>query len=146
MTHHYTFLEDIALADAAFDASGDTPSELFLAAAQALIETLADPHTITPVWTRTVERRDPELASLLFDWLSDIVYLKDAEGVLFHSAAAAVSHDHASGVWTLRGTLTGEPIDQRRHELRADVKAVTKHLYEVKQTGTRWSARVVLDI
>ena len=50
------------------------------------------------------------------------------------------------GRWRLRGTLTGEPIDPSRHELRADVKAVTKHLYQVRQENGRWVARVVLDI
>ena len=38
MTQRFTFLEDVALADAAFEASGDSPSELILAATQAVIE------------------------------------------------------------------------------------------------------------
>lgn len=144
MTHGFTFLEDIALADSAFEASGDSPSELFLAAGQALIETMVNPVTVSASWQRVIERQETDLAALLFDWLSDIVYVKDAEGVVFREAAARVQEE--PGGWRLWGTLTGEPIDPARHELRADVKAVTKHLYEVRQDGTRWAARVVVDI
>nr|MBI3611742.1 archease [Nitrospirota bacterium] len=74
MTYQYRILEDVALADTAFEATGDSPSELFLAAGQAIIETLADPRRVQPACTRSFEHRDRDLAALLFAWLSDIVY------------------------------------------------------------------------
>jgi SHS2 domain-containing protein len=142
----FRFLEEVALADAAFEATGDTPSDLFQAAAQAVIETLVNPVTIAPTCRKTIEHRAPDLPSLLFDWLSDIVYLKDAEGLLFKDATVAVQFDLSDGSWVLHATLAGAPIDPACHELRADVKAVTKHLFDVRQDGRRWVARVVLDI
>jgi SHS2 domain-containing protein len=145
MGHQYRVLEEIALADAAFEASGDSPSEVFLAAAQAVIETMVDPNTVASSWHRVVERKSSDLSALLFDWLSDIVYLKDAEGVVFREATVEVTQESRGG-WYLHGMLTGEPIDPSRHELRADVKAVTKHLYQVQRQGHQWVARVVLDI
>lgn len=146
MTSAYKFLEDIALADAAFEATGDSPSELFQAASQALIDTLANPATVSPSWERTITRHDPDLSALLFDWLSDLVYLKDAEGVVFHEARLTLAPDGTGGEWRLTGILTGAPVDPASQELRADVKGVTKHLYQVRQEGTGWIARVVLDI
>ena len=111
---------------------------------------MVNPGTVSAGWRREITHQAPELASLLFDWLSDIVYLKDAEGVVFREATAVVTEGRPHGGWTLRGVLTGEPIDPGRHELRSDVKAVTKHLYEVRRDddcdGGRWTARVVLDI
>jgi SHS2 domain-containing protein len=145
MSHQYRVLDDVALADAAFEATGDSPSELFLAAAQAVIETMVDPTTVAPSWQRAFERQGADLPSLLFDWLSDIVYLKDAEGVVFREATAEVTQTDAAG-WRLCGKLAGEPIDQTRHVLRSDVKAVTKHLYDVRHENGHWFARVVLDI
>lgn len=146
MTSAYKFLEDIALADAAFEATGDSPSELFQAASQALIDTLANPFTIAPRWERAITRRDPDLSALLFDWLSDLVYLKDAEGVVFHEARVTLTRDVISREWQLNATLTGAPVNPVSQELHADVKGVTKHLYHLTQEGTRWTARVVLDI
>jgi SHS2 domain-containing protein len=146
MSGEFRFLDDVAHADTAFEAVAECPSELFIAAAQAVIETMVNPRTVSPGWSRIIEHEDQDLGDLLFDWLSDLVYLKDAEGVLFHDAGAVVTEDRSQAVWRLRGTLTGESIDPARHELRSDVKAVTKHLYEVRQQDGRWLARVVLDI
>ena len=146
MTSTFRFLEDIALADSAFEARGTTPSELFTASARAVIETLADPATVAPAVSKTITRRDRRLPDLLFDWLADLVFLKDAEGMVFHEAACAVAEDRVKGDWCLTGTVTGEPIDPRRHELRADVKAITKHRYDVRQDNGDWVATVVMDI
>jgi SHS2 domain-containing protein len=146
MTASFSFLDDVALADAAFDAAGNSPSELLTAAAQAVIETMVDPETVSPAWAKDIRLEASDLAELLFEWLCALVYVKDEQGVVFRSATAAVSQDGADGVWRLAGTVAGEPIDHARHELRADVKAVTKHLYRVQQDGNQWTARVVLDI
>jgi SHS2 domain-containing protein len=146
MAGEFHFLEDVTLSDAAFEASGDSPSDLFTAAAHAVIETMADPATVSTQWKKTIEREEENLADLLFEWLSAIVYVKDAEGVVFHGASANVTEDRGQGRCRVQGRLAGEPINPQRHDLRADPKAVTKHLYEVRQGGGRWMARVVLDI
>lgn len=146
MTASFRFLEDIAWADTAFEATGDSPSELFHAASQAVIEAMVRPDSVAPAWSQIFEKSDPDLPTLLFDWLSEIVYLKDAQGLVFRDVLTTVEQDPASGTWKLDATLVGEEIDQTRHELRGDVKAVTKHLYEVRQEGSRWTARVVLDV
>ena len=146
MTSSFRFLEDIALADSAFEARGSTPSELFTAAARAVIETLADPATVLPAVSKPCTRHDRDLPELLFDWLADIVYLKDAEGLVFHDASCTVTEDRVAGEWRLAGTLAGEPIDPTRHDLRADIKAVTKHRFEVRQDDGGLVATVVMDI
>lgn len=136
----------MAVADVAFEALGDTPAELCDAAAQAVIEILANPATVSNRWHRTIELENALFADLLFDWLSEMVYLKDAEHVVFSGARSSVLHDPSRRCWQLHGELTGEPIDGARQELRSDVKAVTKHLYDVREHAGRWKARVVLDI
>ena len=146
MTAQFRFLEDIALADAAFEASGDSPAELFQAAAQATIETMVDPTTVSPVSCHRINRDEETLEDLLFEWLAEIIFLKDAKSLVFRVPSVSVSREASTGRWRLDGTLEGEPIDPTRHELRSDVKAVTKHLYEIRQDGAQWLARVVLDI
>ncbi|WP_447976862.1 archease [Candidatus Nitrospira bockiana] len=146
MAASFRFLDDVAVADAAFEATGDSPSELFTAAAQAVVDTMVDPQTVLPARRRTIEREDPALDALLFDWLSDIVFYKDVDGMVLRSAQATVSRDDARDTWRLQGVLEGETIDATKHSLRADIKAVTKHLYELRRDGPRWTARVVVDI
>ena len=145
MSHAFHFLDDVATADLAFDAFGDSLQELFQGATWAVIEALADPTTVGSTWLQTIERTDENPAELLFDWLSDLVYWKDAAGVVFsRSELTLTRQDH--GCWKLRGVLYGEPVNGSTQTLRADVKGITKHLYEVKQEDMRWHARVVVDV
>ena len=145
MSHAFHFLDDVATADLAFDASGDSLQELFQGATCAVIETLADPATVGSIWRQTIERTDEDPAELLFDWLSDLVYWKDAAGVVFsRSELTLTCRDHSC--WKLRGVLYGEPVNGSAQTLRADVKGVTKHLYRLEQSGEQWIVRVVLDV
>ncbi|MBX3330219.1 MAG: archease [Nitrospira sp.] len=145
MSHGFHFLDDVAIADLAFDAFGDSLQELFQGATCAVIEALADPATVGVTWRQTIERTDEDPAELLFDWLSDLVYWKDAAGVVFsRSELTLIRQDH--GCWKLTGLLYGEPVNGSAQTLRADVKGITKHLYEVNQEDMRWHARVVVDV
>jgi protein archease len=144
MAHSFRFLDDIALADIAFDAEGDSVEELFRGATQALIETLANPETVGGSWERLIVQTDQDLSNVLAEWLSEVVYWKDAAGVVFREAPLTVNCE--SGIWTVRARLVGAPVDRQSQELRSDVKGITKHLYELKQDGKHWKARVVLDV
>jgi SHS2 domain-containing protein len=99
---------------------------------------------VTGGWEHAIERIDVDLSALLFDWLSEVVYWKDAAGVVFQEAPLTLMRE--GDVWLLRASLIGAPVDQQTQELHADVKGVTKHLYELKQTGACWKVRVVLDV
>ena len=144
MSYAFRFLEDVALADVAFEAVGDSAEEVFRGATRALIETLADPATVAVTWERSITKSDGDLPALLFEWLSDIVYWKDAAGVVFHDASLTLMEQE--NMWTLQGHLAGSPVDRTTQALRNDVKGITKHLYELQQDGPRWKARVVLDV
>ena len=144
MPASFQFLEDVALADLAFDAEGDSVPEVFEAASNAVMEAMADPTTVGATWERCVEHVEADLAELLFEWLSDFVYWKDAAGVVFSRAVILVTREGSQ--WKLAGTLVGEPVNQATQVLRNDVKGVTKHLYRLHQDSGRWRVRVVLDV
>lgn len=140
----FRFLEEIALADIGFEAEGESVEDVFRGATQALLESMANPVTVSREWERSIERTDVDLSSLLFEWLSDMVYWKDAAGVVYREAPLTLTREGEG--WLLRARLIGATVNQQTQELHADVKGVTKHLYELKQTGDRWKARVVLDV
>ncbi len=139
----YRFLEDIATGDAAFEAEGRTLEELFREAAVATFEVMVDTKGVEPRITREVEMKNEAVDGLLFDWLSELVYLKDAEAVLFSKFNVNIKKNDA---YELKANASGENINQQKHDLRSDVKAVTYHMFEVKKTGENWTARVILDI
>lgn len=144
MAYTYRVLDDIAVADMAFEAEGDSVEDLFRGATQALIEAMANPSTVQETWERTIRRVEADAATLLFDWLSDLVYWKDAAGVVYRDVQLTLKRRLAE--WELQARLYGAPVDPTTQELRADVKGVTKHLYTLTEAGGRWRVRVVLDV
>ena len=76
----YHFLEDIAIADIAFEAWGKDLEELFIAAGDATVNTMVDNlEAIEATETRSFELEDDALDMLLFNFLQEFIYYKDSE-------------------------------------------------------------------
>ncbi|HEU4502039.1 MAG TPA: archease [Nitrospira sp.] len=144
MSHAFRFLDDIAIADIAFEAEGDSAEEVFVGATRALLEVLANPMTIADSWKRQVLKTEGTLDDLLIEWLSEIVYWKDAAGVVFRDAPLTLRCENSG--WTIKATLIGAPVDGGRQELRNDVKGITKHRYRMERNGSMWKVTVVVDV
>jgi len=138
----FKYLPDIALADIAFEAEGSTPSKLFESCALALTDIMVDPSTLKKTSSRKVDLASEDVDRLLYDFLTELIILKDVDSLLFAEFNVEVSPDGKS----LSATVSGEPIDRERHLLRNDVKAVTMHMFGVSHHGDGWKATVVLDI
>lgn len=139
----YEVLETIAVADCALEIYGEDLDDLFVTAARALAETMVDPVTLPPTVVRALRLEAPSLDLLLYDWLSELIYLKDSERLVFPKAEVRVETD---GSCRLAAQIAGGPLDPARTALRADVKAVTFYRFSVERHGRGWLARVVLDI
>lgn len=139
----FKFLEEIATADVAFRAFGKNESELFENAALAVEETMVKTKGVKQKVRKEINLADVELDRLLFDFLSELVYLKDAETLFFSKADVKIEKNKG---YKLKAKIAGETIDPKKHELRNDVKAVTLHMFEVKKTKKGFEATVILDI
>jgi SHS2 domain-containing protein len=141
----YEFLEDVAVADIAFKAWGEDLQETFISAADAVMGAMVeDPHTIQPHEQRSIQLTNDALDMLLFDFLQELVYYKDAEQLLLRVQELQVTQGPEQSA--LRATAAGEKLDPARHQQRADVKAVTLHRFSLQQTDRGWEAMVILDI
>jgi SHS2 domain-containing protein len=138
----FRFLPDIALADIAFEAESDSVNGLFESSALAVSDVMVDPETLRSDTTRKVRISSEDLDRLLYDFLTEIIVVKDVDSLLFREIEVKVAADQKS----LEATMKGEPINRRRHLLRNDVKAVTMHMFGVRREGGHWTATVVLDI
>lgn len=137
----YRFLENISLADVAFEAKGKTLDEMFVSAAEATTETMVkDLKTVKPKVKRNIRLKAESVEKLLFAFLDELVFLKDSKLLLFSKFRIKVSET------SLSGEISGEKLDMKKHELLVDVKAITMHMFEVKKEGAFWKARVVLDV
>ncbi len=141
----YKFLEEIGTADIAFEAVGRDLPELFRDAADATMNVMIDNlDAIEPRETRNIELSNEKIDMLLFDFLQELIYFKDAERLLLRTREVRI--DERDQKWFLKAEATGEPLDAARHHQRADVKAVTLHDFSVEKEEGCWKARVLLDI
>jgi len=141
----YTYLEEIGTADIAFEATGRDLPELFTAAGDATMNVMIDNlDAIEPRETRQIELANADIDMLLFDFLQELIYFKDAERLLLR--VRDVKIDEGEETYFLKMKAAGERLDAARHHQRADVKAVTFHDFSVKKQDGNWKARVLLDI
>jgi SHS2 domain-containing protein len=99
---------------------------------------------IQPHETRTFSVDHETLDLLLFNFLQELIYYKDAQQLLLRVRELRLADDRPP--YTLHATALGEPIDPRRHRMRVDVKAVTLHRFSLTKTDHGWEAMVILDI
>jgi SHS2 domain-containing protein len=141
----YRFLEDIAIADVAFEARGKTREEMFIAAADALMNVMvAELETVRMTETVAFSLENQALEMLLFNFLNELIFFKDARSILLRVSTVKISLSGAHFILTAEAG--GEPPDPARHRLAVDVKAVTLHRFRVEETDEGWLAEVVLDI
>lgn len=141
----YTFLEDIATADIAFHAWGNSLEEVFKAAGEAVLNTMIDnPEAIALTETRTITLDDDELDLLLFNFLQEFIYYKDSEQLLLRTQQIEIHSEDSRH--QLKAIAQGEKLDRDRHHQRVDVKAITLHQFQLKATDTGWMAQIILDI
>ena len=141
----YEFVDELTVADLAFRAWGRDLVETFVAAADAVMNAMVeDLETIQPHDTRQLSVEHEALDMLLFNFLQELVYYKDAEQLLLRIQQLRIADDRQP--YILHATAVGERIDPDRHHMRVDVKAVTLHRFSLTQTERGWEATVILDI
>ena len=143
MAGTYNFIGEGAEADIAFEAEADSLPALLEICGEATIAVMTDVKTIKPKDRHTVTVQANTLEDLLFDWLSELIFLKDSEEFVAGRFRVRCP-DKPS--FHLQGLVMGEPIDRRRHEMKVDVKAATYHEMDIHQEDGRWYARVMLDV
>ena len=128
-------------ADIGFEAFGVTCEEVFANAARALVHLMVDLDAIAPQESMSLRADASDMPSLLVNWLSEILYLFDAEGWLFHEFKF-----HELTRCSLAALARGEKFDRGRHQIKLLVKAVTYHQLDLRETAEGWRARVYVDI
>jgi SHS2 domain-containing protein len=128
-------------ADIGFEAFGRTRQEVFANAARALVNIVVDLPSITARQEVRIEVEASDPPSLLVNWLSEILYLSDAEGWLFSDFEMRSLTDRS-----LSALARGEKFDPTRHQTKLLVKAITYHQLALEKTLEGWRAQVYVDI
>ncbi len=127
-------------ADVGIIAYGADLKQAFANAAKGLFSLITNLDDVEEALHRDIELSADDRESLLVNWLNELVYYFDAEGILFRRFNIIELNDRH-----LRARGYGEKADRARHELKTGVKGTTYHMLKIeKDKGYR--IQVLFDI
>ena len=136
----YKFIENVSIADIAFEATGKTVEEMFESAALAVTNTMVkDLKSVKHKVKKKIIVEENNTELLLYKFLDELVFLKDSKKLLFSKFDIKIKDNKLNCI------AYGEKLDMKKHELLVDVKAITMHKFSVKKNKV-WKAFVVLDV
>ncbi len=128
-------------ADIGIIVHGENLKALFENAGEAFFHLITDLRKVKRRIERQVNIGGESLDRLMVDWLSELLYLHDAENLLFRGFEVdSVGEDG------LKAIAKGELFQEGVHVIKTQVKAVTYHQIEVRQENGLWRAQVILDL
>jgi SHS2 domain-containing protein len=127
--------------DTGIEAWGADLSQAFRQAALGMVSIVDDPAAVQSSIQKEIAIEGSDLENLLVRWLSEILYLYDGEDFLVGQIEL-----HELSSTKLRAVVLGERVDEQRHSLRMDVKAVTYHQVSVNVGSSGCAVRVFLDV
>jgi SHS2 domain-containing protein len=140
----FEFVEG-ATSDISFVARGDTREQALAAAADALLAaTVVEPDEVGDDEARHVVLEEADLELLLLRFLNELVYLRDAEGVVLRARQLHLTQGPDGH--RLEADLVGSRWVRERHGSAAEVKAATAHGLALREVDGRWEARATLDV
>ncbi|MBC8418449.1 MAG: archease [Desulfobacterales bacterium] len=135
----FTFLDHTA--DLGITVTGSSLRDLFEKAAQSMMQIMikGTPGGKTTPLHLSVSGKDH--ADLMVRWLGEILYLFEGESkVVCCTEIDSVTKSH------LKATLQIAPFNPKKHEVLAEIKAVTYHQIEVIRRRGHWQARIIFDL
>ena len=147
-------------ADLGIEVYGEELQDLFSNAGFALFDIITDISRVKETTERVITIEGNDLEQLMVNWLNELLYLFDVEGLLFKRfEVQEVGNNH------LKALVAGECYDQDRHIIETAVKAATYHQIQVVKelkasTGTpaeagvgllltnpyKWRAMIIIDL
>jgi len=142
MSEPYTFRYIDHTADRGVAASAPSLPKLFEAVAYAAFSLMADRPSAHPTIERHWELEADDLESLLVEWLRELLFAFEVEGVFWvEFQVEQIDETRPS----LRATTLGVPVSGVKLH-GAIVKAATYHGLEVRRSNGMWHAQVIFDV
>jgi len=128
-------------ADVGIIAYGTDMRQLFSNAALALFSLIIDTESIEGKLQHNLEVTSKDRDDLLVEWLNELIYLFDAEHILFNRfEIESLSRNQ------LKAICYGESFDPLRHKIKTGVKAATYHLLKIDKNNSGYKAQIIFDI
>ena len=138
----YEYLEHTG--DIGIRAYGSTLAELFINAAQGLLESIADLSTVGTTIQTEIEVSAASLEELMVAWLDELNFRHEVEEIFFQRVEI---REISQTPYRLTAVAYGEPVDFAKHVVYTEIKSITYHQLIVEQApDDTWMAQVIFDL
>ena len=128
--------------EAGIIARGATLAEAFANVAEGMYDLQVELDGIAEHEQREIALEGESLEALLVDWLLELVFLTETEGLVFRRFVIEELSESR-----LRARVWGERYDRERHRSHnVTVKAVTQYLLEIEREDSGYRVQVLFDI
>ena len=125
---------------------GPSLEEAFSQTAYSLMATITpDLKKITPKVERKITIKAEDKEALLFDFLSEFLYIFDVDELVF-SQIYVSKIEKFNDNYKLQATLKGEKFDLDKHEIGIEVKAITYSFMNIEEKHASIIIDIVYDI
>lgn len=125
---------------------GSTLEEAFEQAVYSLMATISpNLEEIKPSINKSIKISAEDKKALLFDFLTEFLYIFDVDGLLF-SQIAINAIKKKKNEYYLVANARGEPFDKSRHSIGIEVKAITYSYMNIEEKPNNVIIDVVFDI
>jgi len=127
-------------ADIGVEAYGSTLEEAFEEVAKGMFSIITNGSKIESKERRVIRLPvDSDKEQLVVDWLSELLYINDVEGLVFGEFKVKINNELVGEAW-------GEEYDREKHGYGVEIKAVTYHMLQIKRNKKGFHIRVLFDI
>ena len=128
-------------ADLGMEVWGKDLPDLFAQAGWAFFDIMMDTRRIDSQQERLITVEAPDREALLVAWLGELLFLFEARHLVFGKFTIQSLTSH-----TIQAMGWGELFDQKKHDCKTAVKAVTYHQLRIWEEKGGWRARVIFDL
>ena len=132
------------MADMGVIAEGETLEEVFRESARALTNLMVDIDTVEKKIERKITVKSEDLYSLLYDFLTEILIIRDSEGVILSDFDVKIEKEEDG--YRLECIAYGEELDREKHNPKEEVKAITYHKMEIEERDGKYTIKYIVDI
>ncbi len=130
-------------ADVGIKAFGKNVEEAFENAALGMFSIITDPEKVEEIGEYRIVNKALDLEELLVEFLSELLFIQQVKDVLFSKFEVKIEQQNDS--YQLTAKAFGEIYDDTKHEYVTEIKAVTRHILEVKNSDP-YHVKVLFDI
>jgi SHS2 domain-containing protein len=125
---------------------GSSLEEAFSQTAYSLMSTITpNLKKIIPKVEREIIVEAEDKEALLFDFLSEFLYIFDVDELVFNQIYVS-KIEKFNDNYKLRATLKGEKFDLNKHEIGIEVKAITYSFLNIEEKHKSTTIDIVYDI